>query len=182
MCVCMRESHKDMTYLCIFLAYFCYVIFGCGLQDCKKTLHCVTGEDSWSYTVSMLIVRNSMTSQQQEQCLKTAWKITCLHSLRHSTDMASSQQPRPTHPSDLLDTPGSKQTRHQSPSEVRAHRCVLGMCRTLACWPIKKLTISDHIYHPSFVPTDKKISCVLEAIILLFQRKKVCVMNYEYEY
>ena len=34
--------------------------------------------------------------------------LTCLHSLRHSAEIASSQQPSPTQPSDFLDTPGDK--------------------------------------------------------------------------
>lgn len=34
--------------------------------------------------------------------------LTCLHSLRHSAEMASSQQPSPTQPSDFLDTPADK--------------------------------------------------------------------------
>jgi len=33
--------------------------------------------------------------------------FTCLHSLRHSAEMASSQQPSPTQPSDFRDTPAT---------------------------------------------------------------------------
>lgn len=40
--------------------------------------------------------------------------LTCLHSLRHSVVMASSQQPSPTQPSDFLDTPGSKSYTRES--------------------------------------------------------------------
>lgn len=34
--------------------------------------------------------------------------LTCLHSLRHSAEMASSQQPSPAQPSDFLETPAHK--------------------------------------------------------------------------
>lgn len=45
--------------------------------------------------------------------------LTCLHSLRHSAEMASSQQPSPTQPSDFLDTPADKLN-----TTVATKRCV----------------------------------------------------------
>lgn len=41
--------------------------------------------------------------------------LTCLQSLRHSAEMASSQQPKPTHPSDFFDAPENVQN-HSQPS------------------------------------------------------------------
>lgn len=48
--------------------------------------------------------------------------LTCLHSRRHSAEMASSQQPSPTQPSDFLETP----TKELTPRQQRSvHRFLL---------------------------------------------------------
>ena len=90
--------------------------------------------------------------------------------------MASSQQPRPTQPSDLLDTPGPKQTQHQAPHEGRAHHCVVWMCGTHVDPLQNDQTMINYITRLFFPLIENQMFCVVS------KKECVCVMNHEYEY
>lgn len=130
-------------YLCDFLANFCNVIFRRGLKRVKAGV-CVDP--------NLADLKRIVFFHQ---------RLTCLHSLRHSAEMASSQQPSPTHPSDFLDTP----------AKISTHLAIYHSAVSVFSFnAITQKSTLPFKHGDSEGPNRKTLCCTVEAVAVLTGR------------